>query len=158
MVQYWRVKMRKFVRGASIAAIYIVLCYIPGISAISFGPIQFRVAESLVVLPILFPEAIPGLFVGVFIANLIGPYGLIDAVVGSAATLLAAVLTYRFRKTIWAYWSPVIVNGIVISIYLHILAGWPYLATAASVATGEALVVFTLGKLLVRKLRDTKLD
>ena len=150
--------MRKFVRGAIIAAVYIVLCIMPGISAISFGPLQFRVAESLVVLPILYPEAIPGLFVGAFIANLTGPIGLIDAIFGSLATLIAAGLTYRFRKTVWAYWSPVIVNGIIVGYYLHVFYELPYLATAASVAAGEALVVFTLGRLLVRKLRDTKLD
>ncbi|QRN85056.1 QueT transporter family protein [Clostridia bacterium] len=150
--------MRKLIKGALIAAIYIVLCVMPGISAISFGPLQFRVAESLVVLPILYPEAIPGLFIGAFVANLTGPIGLIDAIFGSIATLLAAGLTYRLRKSIWAYWSPVIVNGIIVGYYLHKFYELPYLATAASIAVGEAVVVFTLGRLLVRKLRETKID
>lgn len=150
--------MRKLIKGSLIAAIYIVLCVMPGISAISFGPLQFRVAESLVVLPILYPEAIPGLCIGAFVANLTGPIGLIDAVFGSIATLVAAGLTYRLRKGIWAYWSPVVVNGIIVGYYLHRFYDLPYLATAASIAAGEAVVVFTLGRLLVRKLRETKID
>jgi len=149
---------KKWIRGALIAAIYITLCVIPGISAIAFGPVQFRIAESLTVLPILFPEAIPGLFVGAFIANMTGPIGLVDAIFGSLATLTAALLTYRLRKTMWAYWSPVVVNGIVVAAYLHSFFDLPYLPTALSIAAGEAAVVFTLGRLLIKKLRSAGIE
>lgn len=145
---------RRLFRGALIAAIYIALCVTPGISAISFGPIQFRVAESLTVLPILFPEAVPGLFIGAFIANLTGPFGIVDAVLGSLATLVAALLTRRLRESELAYWSPVVVNGLVVGLYLHVLLDLPLWSTVLSVAAGEAAVVFTLGRLLVKKLRD----
>ena len=147
---------KRMLRGALIAAVYTALGLAPGLSAISFGPLQFRVAESLTVLPILYIEAIPGLFIGVLLVNLFGsPLGPLDVVLGSLATLLAAYLTYRLRKTIWAYWPPVIVNAIVVSIVLHLTLEleWPYLVTVLFIGISQAAVVFTLGKLLIKKLR-----
>lgn len=148
---------RRLGRAAVIAAIYTALCVAPGLSALSFGPVQFRVAESLTLLPVLFPEAIGGLFVGAFLANLTGPIGLVDAVWGSLATLVAALLTYRLRHTRWAPWPPVLVNAFGVSLYLRLYYGLPYPLTALGIGIGQAAVVFTLGRLLVRKLRETNL-
>lgn len=154
MEQYWRERMHKVIRGGLIASVYIVLTIMPGLSAISFGPVQFRISEALTVLPILYPEAIAGLFVGALIANLAGPVGLVDVIFGSLATLIAAVGTWRFRHSVWAYWSPVVVNGLLVSLYLHAFFDFPYWLTVLSIGASEALVVFTLGRLLIRKLRQ----
>lgn len=150
--------IKKMLRASLIAGIYIVLCIMPGIAAISFGPVQLRLAEALALLPILYVEAIPGLFVGAFVANLFGPVGLVDAIFGSLATLIAAMGTYRLRHTVWAYWSPVVVNGLGVSLYLHLFFGLPYWLTALSVAAGEALIVFSVGKILIQKLREARME
>lgn len=83
-------------QGAVIAAIYVVLVLIFGYW--SFGPIQFRVAEALTVLPYFTPAAIPGLFLGCIIANVMGGAVVWDIVFGSLATLIGAVGTYMIRK------------------------------------------------------------
>lgn len=55
-------------KSALVAALYalLVLAFAP----LSFGPVQFRVAEALTLLPWLFPEAVLGLFVGCLVSNL----------------------------------------------------------------------------------------
>ena len=50
--------MQRLARAALIAAMYVVLVYL--FQFASFGPYQFRVAEALTLLPILYPEAIGG--------------------------------------------------------------------------------------------------
>lgn len=139
------------VRSALIAAIYTVLCI--ALQPFSYGAIQLRVAEALTVLPILYKEAIPGIFIGVLLANIFGGLGLADIVFGSLTSLVAAYLTYRFRKYFIAYLFPIVLNAVIISIYLHALANLPYWATVLSIGVSEAIVVFGLGYPLVKLLR-----
>ena len=79
-------------QAAVIAALYVVLVVI--FNYISFGPIQFRVAEALTILPYFTPAAIPGLFIGCILANVIGGAVIWDIIFGSIATLIGAVFTY----------------------------------------------------------------
>ena len=88
--------MRKFsvqdlTLAALLAAVYATLTLVLPIPA--FTGIQIRMSEALTVLPFLFPAATPGLFVGCLVANLLSPYGALDIIFGSLATLLAAVWT-----------------------------------------------------------------
>ena len=64
-----------------IAAIYVVLTIV--FAPISFGQIQFRIAEALTILPAFTPAAIPGLFVGCLIGNILGGAILPDILFGS---------------------------------------------------------------------------
>ena len=84
------------VQSAMIAAIYVVLTIV--FAPISFGQIQFRIAEALTILPAFTPAAIPGLFVGCLIGNILGGAILPDIIVGSMATLLGAIFTYLLRN------------------------------------------------------------
>ncbi|HHU08180.1 MAG TPA: QueT transporter family protein [Clostridiaceae bacterium] len=82
-----------------IAALYVLLT-LP-FAHFSFGIVQFRLAEALTVLPILNAAAIPGVFVGCLLANLLNPssLGIVDILGGSLATLLAAYLSYKLGAT-----------------------------------------------------------
>jgi len=83
-------------QGAVIAAIYVVITWIFGF--MGYGPIQFRISEALTVLPYFTLSAIPGLFIGCLISNvLIGSHQL-DIILGSLATLMAAFLSYKMPK------------------------------------------------------------
>ena len=93
---------RQLTCAAIVGAAYAVLSI--------FGPIQCRFSEALCVLPFLLPETAWGLGVGCLIANLLSPYGVLDIVVGSAATLLAALLTARCKKKWLAPLPPVLAN------------------------------------------------
>ncbi len=85
-------------RGAIIAALYVVLTYLSALFGLSSGVIQFRISEALCVLPMFFPEAVPGLYVGCIIANLIAVSNPWDIVFGSLATLLGALGARLLRK------------------------------------------------------------
>lgn len=139
------------VRSALIAALYAALTMM--LYPISFGPVQFRVSEALTLLPILMPEAIPGLFVGCLLANLLGSASIWDIVFGSMATLIAAVLTYATRRNryIAALW-PVLCNGIIVGVVLALTAKLPMLLTMAQVALGEVAVVYTVGLIMLAAL------
>ncbi|MGM0436681.1 MAG: QueT transporter family protein [Bacillota bacterium] len=145
-------KTRHLTRGAVIAGLYVIITYI--LSPISFGPLQFRLSEALTVLPILYPEAVPALFIGVLLSNIFGGLGLVDIIGGSLTTLTAAYFTYRYRDTFFAYLSPIIFNGLLISTYLHVLFELPYWLTAVEIAASEAVVVFLVGYPLVEYLKN----
>lgn len=145
-------KTKYLTRGALIAALYVVITYI--LTPISFGPLQFRLSEALTVLPILYPEAIPALFVGVLLSNIFGGLGLVDIIGGSLTTLIAAYFTYRYRDSFFAYLSPIIFNGLLISLYLHVLYKIPYWLTVIEISISEAVVVFLVGYPLINYLKN----
>ena len=152
-------------QAAVIAAIYVVLSFvvnlIPG--NLNYGLVQFRLAEVLCVLPAFIPAAIPGLFIGCLITNLFSNAGLPDLILGSFATLVAALLTYWFRKYKWfAPVPPIVVNALVIGpmLYFYIpeifegLSSYApsivILISVGAVALGEAVVCMGLGYPLMK--------
>ena len=86
------------VQAAMIAALYVVLTYITNLLGLASGTIQVRFSEALCILPVFTPAAIPGLFIGCLISNLITGGIIWDIIFGSLATLLGAVFTYLLRK------------------------------------------------------------
>ena len=90
---------RRVTQGAAIAAIYVVLTLI--FAPISFGVMQIRVAEMPTILPMFTPAAIPGLFLGCLMANILGGAVVWDVVFGSLATLIGAVGGYLLRRRRW---------------------------------------------------------
>lgn len=146
--------------AAMVAALYAVMGYFGSIFGLTFGPVQFRFAEALTLLPFLFPAAAPGLFVGCLITNLISPYGPLDIVAGSAATLLAAVWTARLKNKWLASFPPVICNTVLVGFAI----GWAeaggftaalpmaWLVNGISVGLGELVVCCVLGMLLLEVL------
>ncbi len=146
-----------------IAALYVVFTWILGDFA--YGPIQFRIAECMTVLPYCFPVATAGLTIGCFLANLMSTAGPLDLVLGTAATLLGCVGTQLCRKKkLWwlAPLPPVIANAFMIGIMLTIYSDTKTLTTfgimAAQVGLSETLCCYALGLpllLLVRHYQKT---
>jgi uncharacterized membrane protein len=130
-------------RVALIAAAYAALTV--ALAPISYGPIQVRVSEALTVLAFVTPAAVPGLFLGCFIANLVGGLGLVDVVLGSAATLAAALLTRRMPSPLLAPLPPVLVNAVVVGGYLSVLTRLPFITTFLYVGFGQVLACYGLG-------------
>lgn len=141
-------------RGAVTAALYVVL--VVAFAPISYGPVQFRVAEALTLLPFLWADAIPGLFVGCLIANVLGGFGPWDIFLGSAATLAAATLTRLAPTRLLAAFAPVAINGLIVGWYLSFIAGIPTLWSIIYVAVGEAMVCYGLGIPLVKMIEKVK--
>src|SRR5690606_17952049 len=115
--------IKKLTRSALIAALYVLLVFVFQVS--SFGPIQIRVAEALTVLPILFPEAVLGIFVGVLLSNILGGMGMWDILGGSLISLVAAMITYKYRESWVAYAAPIVLNAVFVSLYLKFIFHLP---------------------------------
>lgn len=162
--------LKDFTRVAMIAAIYTAVSL--ALAPISFSNIQVRIAEALTILPLIYEPSIWGVTLGCFLTNLIGaatgvnPTGMIDAVVGTAATFLAAVCTYRLRnKTVkgvpvLSILMPVIFNFFFVGSELAILFFdgnfmLGLLIMGTEVAVGE-LISCVLGYVLVKALARTR--
>lgn len=140
--------------GAAIAAVYTVLTMV--FAPISFGPVQFRISEILCVLPFFTPAAVPGLFVGCFLSNLLCGAAGLDIVFGSLATLLGAVGSlYLGKKSKWLVClPPILANTIIIPWVLRYAYGSADLipVAMATVGIGEILAIGILGNLLLLTL------
>ena len=149
---------------AVIAAMYVTLTWLSSILGLSSGVIQFRFSEFLCILPVFMPEAIPGLFVGCLISNLISTANPWDILFGSLATLIGAVGTYLLRKLprglIWlASLPPIISNMLIIPPVLILAYGAEeaYWFLALTVGLGELVCAGFGGTALCYALRRTKL-
>ena len=156
-MNYWKKldqhgKTMFIVRSAVIAALYAALTL--ALYPISFGAVQFRVSEALTLLPIVMPEAIPGLFVGCLVSNLIGSATAWDIIFGSLATLIAAILTYATRrnKILAAFW-PVLCNTVIVGLVLALTLDLPVFLTMGEVGLGELAVVYTVGMAMLAALK-----
>lgn len=136
-----------------IAALYAAITLL--LAPISFGEIQFRVSEALTILPVLTPAAIPGLFIGCLVANLVGSASWLDIVFGSLATLIAAVLTRCLRKkTFLAPLPPVLINALIIGAVLSFtINNFPFWLAAGSVGLGQLGACYALGLPLLWSLK-----
>lgn len=142
--------------SAVIAALYAALTLL--LAPISYGSIQCRISEALTLLPILTPTAVPGLFIGCLLANILGGCSLWDIVFGSLATLLAALGTRALRsKPLLAALCPVISNGIIVGAVLSHVWGLPLWLTMAEVALGETGAVL-IGLALLGAMRKSGVD
>lgn len=137
---------RFIVKAGVIAAIYIVLTLVMGET--SFGPVQFRISEAMTILPFFMPEAIPGLFIGCFLANIFGGFGLIDIIFGSLTTLLAAYLTSKMPNKYLATLPPILLNAFIVAIWISILSNLPYMPTVYTIGFGEFISAGVIGVIL----------
>lgn len=141
-------------QGAMIAACYVVLCLV--FEPISYGGVQVRIAEALTILPLFTPAAIPGLFIGCIIANVIGGGIVLDVVFGSIATLIGAVGTYMLRnRSRWlAPVPPILANTIIVPFVIFYGYGTPIPIPLLmlTIGAGEVIGCGILGLLLAKGL------
>lgn len=155
---------RYLTRGALIASLYVGLTYVSTVFGLSSGAIQFRISEALCILPIFMPEAIPGLFVGCLVSNIVSGCVIWDIVFGSLATLIGAVGAYLLRnlpkKFIWATTIPNLLSNMVIVPFVLMYAyGVPggFLLLSLFVGIGELVCGVIGGTILCYSIKDIKL-
>ncbi len=152
----------KFLTKASlIAAIYIILVLIQiPMGSLAFGPVQLRLAEGLTLLPFIETAAIPGLFIGCLISNIIlssySSFGLVDIIGGSLVTLIAAYLTSKMPNKLMAALPPIILNGLIVSIWVSYFTKVPYLFTVLGIAAGEIASIAIFGYVMLSAYEKTK--
>ena len=161
--------IRKIAFAGVVAALYATLTM--ALSFIAYGPIQFRLAEALCVLPFFFPFTSVGLFIGCLIANILSPYGILDIVAGPVATLIAALFTMSIGKAgrdatafkALACFPPVIFNALIIGAVIAWSstsggeAFWPAFAlNGFQVGVGQLAVLYAVGLPLMVYLPKSK--
>ena len=141
-------------QAAMIAAIYVALCMV--FAPISYGEVQIRVAEALTILPFFTPAAIPGLFIGCLIANVLGGGIVLDVVLGSIATLIGGVGTYllRDKSRFLAPLPPILANALIVPFVLRYGYGvpLPIPLMVGTVGLGEIIGCGILGMILLTAL------
>lgn len=150
------------VRAAVIAALYVALTYISFFLGLASGVIQFRLSEVLCVLPLFMPEAVVGVTLGCFIANLVTGCAIWDIILGSLATLIGVLGAYALRrvKFSWVTTLPTILaNALIIPFVLMFVYGeegayWYFMLT---VGIGEVVCAGIGGTILAITARKTRL-
>ncbi|AMC92462.1 hypothetical protein AOC36_00170 [Erysipelothrix larvae] len=145
---------RGLVIQGMIAALYVALTF--GLYNLSYGPLQFRVSEFLLILVLVNPKNAVGIIAGTFIANLIGAYGVLDMVVGTLATTLVCLLMILKQPRLLSYVWPTIINAIVIGLMLAYLEQIPFWIVALQVGAGEFVVTTLPFVLFGKKLLDNR--
>ena len=151
-----RTSIHRLALAGVIAGVYAALTLFLPIP--QYSGVQLRVAEAMTVLPFLFPAATPGLFVGCIIANLFSPYPL-DVLCGSAATLIACLLTQRMPNRWLAPLPPVLCNAVIVGAEIAWFETgfgpgfWQAFGfNALTVGLGELIACVLLGELLLSAL------
>lgn len=164
-------KVLFLVQAAMIAAIYVALTYVSAAMGLASGTIQVRISEALCILPVFTTAAIPGLWLGCLLANLMTGGIVADVLFGSLATLIGAVGTYLLRKHKFACTlPPVLANMVIVPFVLRYGYGfvteyhgidWSLPFNALTVGIGEAITCVVMGGILLRglaKYRDVLFD
>ena len=165
---------KRLCRAGVIASLYVVLTY--AFAPFAFGPFQIRPAEALCILPLFYADAIPALFIGCALSNLLSAYSVFDVVIGSLTTLLAALFTYLIGRIFKKHpirialggIFPVLFNAFMIPVIIVMIFGdtgnyssvvVAYFANAASIGATQCIWVYALGTPLyyiVLRLRKRK--
>lgn len=155
-------KLYFITQAAMIAAIYIVMTIFISTFNLASGTIQVRISEALTVLPFFTPAAVPGLFIGCLLSNLLTGAMLPDVIFGSLATLLGAMGSYALRKhSFLVTLPPVIANMAIIPFVLRYAYGITFVVhgidvsipfQALTVGAGEVVTCCIMGTILIKAL------
>ncbi len=170
-------------QAAIIAALYVVLTLLANALGLANYAIQVRFSEALTILPFFTPAAIPGLFVGCIVSNILTGCLPLDIIFGSLATLIGALGTYfighgftslrsgmiienyvEMQRSNLRKWlcplPPIIANTIIVPLvlaYVYMLEGSiPYFML--TVCAGEVISCYILGMLLLNALMPKRIS
>lgn len=146
-------RLVSLVQNAILGALYVALTLL--FAPISYGAIQLRISEVLIMLPFFNKRWIPGIVIGTMIANFFSPLGIVDVIFGTLATLISVWIMSKTKNIVLAVIVPAVVNGVIIGTQLNILFNAPLLASMIYVAVGE-LIIVTVAAVLFRTLKSNK--
>lgn len=142
-------------QAAMIAALYVVLTFVANAFGLANYAVQVRFSEALTILPYFTPAAIPGLFIGCLLSNILTGCAIMDIIFGSIATLIGAYFTYKLRQFKWlAPVPPIVANAIVVPFVLKYAYGIePLWFSFLTVTAGELISCGLLGMILLLSLQ-----
>lgn len=132
---------RRIVRATVVAALYVTLTI--AIAPLSYGPIQFRIAEVLKGLALFDPSMILAFTIGNFLSNLTSPYiGPWELIFMPCANLLGATLCWLLRR--WPYIGAIMyafVITLAVGIMLTTMTGAPLWVLAWTIGIPEFILI-----------------
>ncbi len=137
-----------------VAAIYVILTV--GLSPLSYGDVQFRISEALMLLIVYKRRYAISLILGCFVSNLFSPVGFVDILFGTLATVVASIPMLFIKKLELSSLFPSIANGIIVGLELAIVYDLPIAFTMFTVFIGEFVVVSLIGIPLFRFLEKNE--
>ncbi len=130
--------------NAIIACVYLALVYI--FQFMSFGAVQFRIAEAMTILPSLFPFSVAGLTIGCLLSNFMSVWGWSDLVFGTLCTLIAGLITSRIKNPFLAALPPVLINAFGLPLVWMLLGGEAvYWINVLWMLLGQSVVLYAVG-------------
>ena len=145
-------KIKKLCTAGVIASLYAGLTYLSAALGLAYGPVQLRLSEALVILPIFEPVAVLGLVIGCFLGNLLS-FNVLDLLFGTAATAIGAMGTYFFRKIrikgypLLSFLSPVIANTIIVPLEIYLF--WTNNNTQSLIVIGAGILIGEIGAVII---------
>jgi uncharacterized membrane protein len=142
------------------AALYAALVVVLG--GFSYGPVQVRIADSLVaVVPLIGIAGVLGHTLGVFIANIFSPLGPIDLLNTVPSFAMSFVVYYVYKKTkndytvIGTCLAYSLVLGVTVGSMLSYVLSLPLFATIVYIAIGNIIASVFIGWPLFKLLKKT---
>lgn len=145
-----KISIRDLCEITIIAALYVALTV--GLTPLSYGSVQFRLSEALMLLVLYKRKYAISMVLGCFVANLFSPVGWVDIIFGTLATVVAIIPMLFIKNMEISSLFPTIANGIIVGLELSIVYELPIALTMAQVAAGEFVVVTLVGIPLFRSL------
>lgn len=143
-------KVKDVSRLSIVAALYVVLTLVFGF--MSYGDIQFRIAEILVLLCFFRKDYGISLIIGCAISNLFSPLGMIDVIFGTTATILSVLFVMISKNIFLSTIYPVLFNGVIVGAELYFILELPFIYSAITVMIGEACVLI-VGAIIFNRLK-----
>lgn len=131
--------VRKITKSALIAALYVTLTL--GLAPISFGVLQIRVSDALILTSKKGKEYIVGVTLGAAIANFFSPLGIIDVAVGLASNLLAGVVIFKVRRKFVSIPIASAIIASIVGLELSIFYQVPMFLSIGSTFIAEMIVL-----------------
>lgn len=140
-----KISIEMIAKTAMIAGLYAVMTWL--LAPISYGPIQFRFSEILILLVVLNPKYSYALVIGCFVANTTSSLGWYDMVFGTLATILAILPMIKIKRIELAAIFPVITNAFIVALelYLCFKESGVFWLNVGTIALGEAVVLYLVG-------------
>lgn len=157
-----KLSLTKLVKLSIVASIYISISL--AIAPLSFGAIQLRLSEILMLLCFINYKYSYSLIIGCLITNLFSPLGIIDIIFGTISTALACILIIKsknlFIASLWPTVSCIIIAFEIAYISKIEFFSVQFFVILLQILIGEFIVVSILGypifKIILKKEKILK--
>lgn len=142
--------VKKMTKAAFIAALYVALTL--GMAPISFGALQIRASDALILTAEKGKEYIVGITLGAALANFFSPLGMVDVAVGLASNLLAGIVIFKIKMKVISIPIASAIIGSVVGLELSTFYQVPVFLSIGTTFVAE-IVVFIVTSVAVSGLK-----